>query len=48
MPSYQAAKPDEYLAITGAYIKDVKISKKAMIWPYQKVSLLSMLYYDCN
>lgn len=34
--SYHIAAPDEYLAITGAGITNVKIEKKAWVWPWQK------------
>lgn len=33
---YQVAGPSEYLVITGRGIKDVKLAKKAFIWPLQK------------
>jgi flotillin len=33
---YTIASPDEYLAITGAGIKTVKITKSAWIWPFQR------------
>lgn len=33
---YRTAGPSECLAITGKGIKDVKLAKKAMIWPLQK------------
>jgi flotillin len=33
---YKIAAPDEYLAITGAGISTVLISKKKWIWPFQK------------
>jgi hypothetical protein len=34
---YTIASPDEYLAITGAGIKTVKITKSAWVWPLQRV-----------
>ncbi|KAL3736860.1 hypothetical protein ACJRO7_025744 [Eucalyptus globulus] len=33
---WRVAGPSEYLAITGGFIKDVKLAKKAWIWPTQK------------
>ncbi|XP_056167955.1 flotillin-like protein 1 [Syzygium oleosum] len=33
---WRVAGPSEYLAITGGSIKDVKLAKKAWIWPTQK------------
>ncbi|XP_057968162.1 flotillin-like protein 4 [Malania oleifera] len=33
---YKVAGPSEYLAITGWGIKDVKLAKKALVWPGQK------------
>lgn len=39
MVFYTIAQPDEYLAITGAGVRTVKIAKKGFIWPMQKVSL---------
>lgn len=35
------AQPDEYLAITGAGIKTLKIVKAAWVFPFQKVCPLS-------
>ncbi|OBT47813.1 hypothetical protein VE00_01576 [Pseudogymnoascus sp. WSF 3629] len=36
MVFYTIAQPDEYLAITGAGVRTVKIAKKGFIWPMQK------------
>ncbi|KAL5578277.1 hypothetical protein UlMin_019976 [Ulmus minor] len=33
---YRVAGPSEYLAITGARVRDIKLSKKAFVWPFQK------------
>ncbi len=33
---YRIASPDEYLAITGAGIKSVKICKSGIVWPLQR------------
>ena len=35
---YRIAGPSEYLAITGSGIDDIKLAKKAMIWPFQRYS----------
>ncbi|KFH40858.1 Flotillin-like protein-like protein [Hapsidospora chrysogenum ATCC 11550] len=34
--SYRISAPDEYLAITGAGIRTVKITKSAWVWPLQR------------
>jgi flotillin len=34
---YRIAHPDEYLAITGAMVDTVKITKSAWVWPLQRV-----------
>jgi flotillin len=33
---YFVGQANEYLAITGINIADVKIAKKAFVWPFQK------------
>ncbi|XP_016435894.1 flotillin-like protein 6 [Nicotiana tabacum] len=33
---YHVAKPSEFLVITGRGIDELKIAKKAMVWPFQK------------
>ncbi|XP_065867375.1 flotillin-like protein 3 [Euphorbia lathyris] len=33
---WKVAAPSEYLAITGSNIKDIKLAKKAFVWPLQK------------
>lgn len=38
MVRYKVANADEYLAITGAGIKDIKIVKASWILPFQKAS----------
>lgn len=35
-PFYKVSAPDEYLAITGMGIATVKISKSALVWPFQR------------
>lgn len=39
---YKIAKPDEYLVRTGLGIKDVAISKKGYLWPFQKYGFIDM------
>ena len=34
--SYRVSAPDEYLAITGAGVRTVKITKAAWVWPLQR------------
>ncbi|KAF4624887.1 hypothetical protein G7Y89_g13281 [Cudoniella acicularis] len=43
---YTIASPDEYLAITGAGIKAVKITKSAWIWPFQRCQRFSIQPHD--
>lgn len=33
---YKVAAPDSYLAITGMGIKNVRITKAAFVWPFQR------------
>ncbi|KAI6688909.1 hypothetical protein NL676_025737 [Syzygium grande] len=40
---WRVAGPSEYLAITGGSVKDVKLAKKAWIWPTQKCVKLHLL-----
>lgn len=42
---YVIASPDEYLAITGAGVKSVKITKSAWVWPFQRVSRRLVICY---
>ncbi|KAL5578279.1 hypothetical protein UlMin_019978 [Ulmus minor] len=35
---YRIAGPSEFLAITGASVKDIKLAKKAFVWPFQSCS----------
>lgn len=39
---YHAAEPNSYLVITGAGVKGLKLTKKAMVYPFQKVSKISI------
>lgn len=36
MMSYKIAAPDEYLAITGMGIDNIKITKAAWLFPFQR------------
>lgn len=46
MASYRVAAPDEYLAITGMGIKQVKICKAAWVWPFQRCMRFSVQPHD--
>ncbi|KAG4432874.1 hypothetical protein IFR05_011648 [Cadophora sp. M221] len=39
---YTIASPDEYLAITGAGVKTLKIVKSAWVWPFQRCNRFSI------
>lgn len=43
---YHVAEANSYLAITGMGIEKVSIKKKAMVYPFQKVSKFSITPYD--
>ncbi|KAG9233184.1 putative Flotillin-like protein 1 [Amylocarpus encephaloides] len=43
---YNVASPNEYLAITGAGIRTVKITKSAWVWPLQRVQRFSIQPHD--
>ena len=43
---YSVAEPNEYLIITGAGIPNVRITKKAFVWPLQRCSRLSISPFD--
>ncbi|KAI1439072.1 hypothetical protein GGR50DRAFT_690836 [Xylaria sp. CBS 124048] len=43
---YKIAAPDEYLAITGMSIKNVRITKTAWVWPFQKCTRFSVQPHD--
>ncbi|CAG8951239.1 hypothetical protein HYFRA_00007987 [Hymenoscyphus fraxineus] len=43
---YNIASPDEYLAITGAGIRTVKITKSAWVWPFQRCQRFSIQPHD--
>ncbi|KAK4132132.1 hypothetical protein BT67DRAFT_386006 [Trichocladium antarcticum] len=46
MASYRIAAPDEYLAITGMGIKNVKITKAAWVWPFQRCVRFNVQPHD--
>lgn len=43
---YRISNPNEYIVITGYGIPDVKISKKAFVYPLQKASIISISPFD--
>lgn len=43
---YHVAEANSYLAITGAGIENVRIRKKAFVYPFQKVSKFSITPFD--
>ncbi|KAI9652072.1 MAG: hypothetical protein M1829_001965 [Trizodia sp. TS-e1964] len=46
MVLYYISEPNEYLAITGAGIESVRITKKAIVPPWQKVQKISITPFD--
>ena len=45
---YAIADPSEYLAITGANVARVKITKKAIVYPLQRVLRISIRPFDLS
>lgn len=45
-PGYYVARANSYLVVTGQGITDVKITKKAMVLPFQKVQSISISPFD--
>ncbi|KAF2101456.1 flotillin domain-containing protein [Rhizodiscina lignyota] len=43
---YHVAEPNSYLVITGAGIEKVLIKKKALVYPFQKVTKISITPFD--
>ncbi|XP_027154251.1 flotillin-like protein 3 [Coffea eugenioides] len=39
---YHVAKASEFLVVTGMFINDIKITKKAIIWPFQKCRIIDV------
>lgn len=46
MPGYHVSDANSYLVVTGGGIDDVKIVKKAFIYPWQKYSVISISPFD--
>lgn len=46
MTWYHVAEPNSYLVVTGVGIDRVKIQKKAFVYPFQKVSKISITPFD--
>ncbi|EJP68446.1 Flotillin-like protein 1 [Beauveria bassiana] len=44
--TYRVSAPDEYLAITGMGIKNVRITKSAWVWPFQRCTRFSVQPQD--
>ncbi|KAE8145478.1 flotillin domain protein [Aspergillus avenaceus] len=43
---YAIARPNEYLVLTGAGISDIRISKKAVVLPFQRCARFSVAPFD--
>ncbi|KAL3510241.1 hypothetical protein ACH5RR_029642 [Cinchona calisaya] len=39
---YRVAKASEFLVVTGIFINDIKITKKAIVWPFQKCRIIDV------
>lgn len=39
---YHVAEPNSYLVITGAGVKGLRLAKKALVYPFQKVTKISV------
>ena len=46
MVGYHVADANSYIITTGYGINDVKINKKALVWPLQKASTISISPFD--
>jgi flotillin len=44
--SYHISEANEYLVVTGAHIDDVRVVKKAFVYPWQKVARISVTPMD--
>jgi len=44
--SYKVSDANSYIVVTGGGIEDVKIVKKAWVWPYQKSATISISPFD--
>eukprot|EP00842_Homolaphlyctis_polyrhiza_P005793 jgi/Hompol1/6214/HPOL_002213-RA len=47
---YAVARPNEYLVVTGMFIKDIKVMKKGYVFPFQSVKrfLIQPIHYHLN
>lgn len=45
---YSISDPSEYLAITGSGIDNVRITKKAFVWPLQRAHRISIQPFDLS
>lgn len=43
---YHISEANEYLVVTGAGVEDVRIVKKAFVYPWQKVARISVSPFD--
>ncbi|PKY05276.1 hypothetical protein P168DRAFT_281601 [Aspergillus campestris IBT 28561] len=43
---YAIARPSEYLVLTGAGIKDIRLCKKAIVMPWQRCARISLAPFD--
>ena len=43
---YQISEPSEYLVITGAGVEDVRVVKKAFVYPWQRCTRISVTPMD--
>jgi len=45
---YKVASPHQYLIKTGIGIRDMQVSKNAILWPLQKLSIVDMRPHNYN
>ncbi|GAT30339.1 flotillin domain protein [Aspergillus luchuensis] len=43
---YAISRPSEYLVLTGAGIDDIKVCKKAFVWPFQRAMTIEKLQFS--
>lgn len=43
---YRIADANEYVVVTGSGIENLKIAKKALVWPFQKSNVISIAPFD--
>ena len=46
MVGYHVSDANSYIVVTGGGVEDVKIVKKAWVWPYQKAATISISPFD--